>query len=217
MRRIACFTLSAILAGPVQAQGAIGSVVYQMTVQRNEHLCMSGRSWPTAEEQEALVPTKSAMQSCWTGVRRRRPAAILTAFHPRDDKAVWHYGTQRYWASALAEVVDPVAVRATVLDAEPVSFKRSGDAVTAVGVWQACGPGSEPAGRYNALLFRRGGTWKLAELIALEAADRPAGVTQFCHRPGDVEPYLAAVAEDEARRAEKKAQKAAERAAAAAR
>lgn len=187
---------------PAGAQAWIGSVVGNMVAQEKEHACMIGTVLPDAEIAEARDPATATMQLYWSRASAGDAADVSAAFHPRGS-AEWVTKASATKRAGLARINDPIARGAGMtLAAAPVRFVRAGDGGSARGMWQASGAAGSSL--YLADFDRRAGIWKLSRL---EGGAADGGITQYCHKPGDVEVYQAAIAEREARRAAKKAAK----------
>ena len=98
----------------------------------------------------------------------------------------------------------------------PAAFARSGDERTAQGLWPvraSSGAEAEGAvlGHYLVDFRRERSSWKMTRLEIFEAGREPKGGAQYCHRPGDVEPYLELVAEREAERERRRVEREARR------
>jgi hypothetical protein len=70
-----------------------------------------------------------------------------------------------------------------------------------------------PLGHYRVGFRAEGAVWKITRLELVQGAADPEPATQYCHVPGDIETYRTMVAEAEAKRARRKAEKEARRAA----
>lgn len=206
-------------AAPAGAQyspvaAAIGNTIANMAAQAAEHRCMSGEALSDKEVGEARSGGEAAMRHYLRLAGTGAAADARAAFGRKAKHQLWSAGPAQ--GSAMA-VNDPHARRAAAGEAvlAPVSLIRAGDGGSALAVW-AVRPaaGGEPLAFYDAALRREAGVWKLSRLTSVEGAEEPQAPAQYCHRPGDVGPYVAAMAEREAARARKKAEKAARRAAA---
>jgi hypothetical protein len=141
-------------------------------------------------------------------------ADVGTLFGRKAKHRLWTaFGAEKPVTAVDDAFARRVAAREAVV--EPTALVRAGDGGSARATWIVRQTGSaQPLGYYDAALRREAGVWKLARLTLVDGNAAPAAPTQYCHAPGDVEPYVIAVAEEEAARARKKAEKAARKAAA---
>ena len=208
----------AAAAAPAAAQyspvaAAIGNTVGNMVASGIEHRCMSGDVLSDKEVAEARTGGEAAMRQYLQLAAKGAGADARAAFARKPKHQIWSAGGSEGLASA---VNDAAAARATAGEAKlmPVKLVRAGDGGSALAIWAlVANGGGQPLAQYETAFRREAGVWKLSRLALLAGNAVPAMPGQYCHKPGDVEPYVAAIAERDAARARKKAEKAARRAA----
>jgi hypothetical protein len=216
---VSALGFAAAAAVPAHAQyspvaAAIGNTIGNMAAAGAEHRCMSGDAMSNKEVGEARTGGEAAMRQYLQLAGTGAAADVRPAFARKPKHQLWSAGGAQ---GSAAAVRDPLAPRVAAGEAvlAPPTLVRAGDGGSALGVWALVpAGGGQPLAHYDAALRREAGIWKLSRLTLIEGPSAPPAPAQFCHRPGDVEPYVAAVAEREAARARKKAEKAARRAAA---
>jgi hypothetical protein len=209
----------AAAAAPASAQyspvaAAIGNTIGNMVASGIEHQCMSGNALSDKEVGEARTGGEAAMRQYLQLAAKGAGADARAAFGRKAKHQIWSAGSG---GEGLASAVDdPAAARVAAGEARliPVALIRAGDGGSALGVWAlVAGESGQPLAQYETAFRREAGVWKLSRLALLAGDAAPATPAQYCHKPGDVEPYVAAIAERDAARARKKAEKAARRAA----
>lgn len=207
----------AAAAVPASAQyspvaAAIGNTIGNMAAAAAEHRCMSGNALPPGEVAEARVGGEAAMRDYLRLAGAAAEADVSAVFGRKPKHQTWTAGGR---SKPVRSVDDPFARRVAAGEAvaAPAALVRSGDGGSALGTWilRPVG-GGEPLGHYDAAFRREAGIWKLARLTLVQGAAASPAPAQYCHKPGDVEPYVAAIAEREAARQRKKAEKAARKA-----
>lgn len=202
-------------ASPAHAQIWIGQIVGNMMAAQQaaeqEHRCMMGTPMKASEIDEVRQPANEVMANYAAAVGGGDWADIHNLYQRGDPKAVWVSGKAVARIMETESVKDPFAALGAKMDPEPRSLIRAGDGKMVQGQWLARGSDGMPVGIYDAGFVRVLGVWRLRWLI-LNPADA-AQPTQFCHLPGDVEPYKvkweAQQKKIEAKRAAKAARKAA--------
>lgn len=210
----------ALSAAPASAQIWIGQLVGQMAAQgqqqAQEHACMMGTPQDAAEVAETRAPTAALMSRYWEAARKG--PVDLTPFYHESGKNRWMASGTTVGPNRFAGVTDPLAtIAGLALEPQPAAFLRSGDGAIVQGQWRVLAADGSEAGRLDASFTRQIGVWRLRTLRVVRAGEPVPAVAAFCHKPGDIEPYKVAFAEQERLRAEKRARKEAARAARAAR
>jgi hypothetical protein len=208
--------LVAVTAAPASAQIWIGQIVGNMIAQgqqqAQEHACMMGTPQAQPEVDETRSPTAELMSRYWDAARKG--PVDLAPFYHESGKKRWTAGKTTVGPNKFGKVTDPLATTAGLtLEPQPVGFLRSGDGATVQGQWRVLAPDGSEAGRLDASFTRQIGVWRLRTLHVLHVGEAVPAVAAFCHKPGDIEPYKVAFAEQERLRAEKRARKEAARAA----
>ncbi|HEY0148958.1 MAG TPA: hypothetical protein VGB70_08120 [Allosphingosinicella sp.] len=213
----AALGLAAAAAMPAAAQyspvaAAIGNTIANMAAAEAENRCMSGQPLNDKEVGEARTGGEAAMRQYLQLAAKGAKADARAAFARKPKHQIWSAGGTQ---GSAASVDDPLARRAAAGEAvlAPLGLVRAGDGGSALGIWALnAKAGGQPLGYYETAFRREAGVWKLSRLTLVEGGAAPALATQYCHKLGDVEPYVAAMAERDAKRALKKSQKAAARA-----
>lgn len=201
-------------AGFAQASfipSVIGSTVGNMVAAGKEHDCMMGIAPMASRTDAARIAAGATLRDY---LARGATGGDVTPAFTRKAKlrTLLVDGAPLSTAAAADPLARALAGRAL---GDPATFVRAGDGGSVLGVWTvpAADAGAGPLGHYRGLFRKEGESWKLTRLEAVTGAADPAPATQFCHKPGDVEPYKIIVAEREAERERKRAAKAARRAA----
>ena len=206
-----------VASTPAVSQIWIGQVVGNMMAAgqaaRQEHECMMGTAMPVAEVDETRGYTAAAIGTYSAAVSKGGPADASAAWNLDDGKARWIHGDTQLRRDKFDSITDPFVAAGAHIDAAPAAYLRSGDGKFVEGHWPARDSGGNLVGVYDGLFTRTAGVWKLRTLTLLSPSEAATGLIQFCHKPGDVEPYKEVFEERqqilEMKRAEKAARKAA--------
>jgi hypothetical protein len=208
---LACAALITFAPRPAYAQAWIGEYVGRLMAQQAQHQCMMGVAPPTDEVAEARGPAVATMAAYWQSVSAVPPQSVRPLFH-LSRRVRWTSGSVTQSGTALGVIADPLVTSGALPEAEPELFVRAAQGPTARGLWRVRGPSGAVVGAWLADFSRRSAAWKLNTLTVYPTGEEPPLVTQYCTKPGDVEPYRARIAAMEAAREEKQRRKGAERA-----
>jgi hypothetical protein len=224
MRKLVSGGLAATVlaaSSPTAAQIWIGQIVGNMMAAgqaaRQEHECMMGTAMPVAEVDETRGYTSAAIAAYSAAVSSGGPANASAAWNPDDGKARWIHGETQLRRDRFDRIADPFVAAGAHAEAAPSAYLRSGDGKLVEGQWPARDAAGNLVGVYDGVFTRAAGVWKLRTLSLLNPSEASVGLVQFCHKPGDVEPYKLAYEERqqilELKRQQKAARKAAREAA----
>jgi hypothetical protein len=195
-----------VCAGPALAQydftaSVIGTTLANMGASNNA--CLSGTPLPDSEVREADAPAKALMSSYWQRARTSDPAA-LSDIAWRSSKLVESGAETKLRSAALPDSFARDADN--VLLETPLTIVRSGYGHLARGVWEVKRSDGSHVGYYVVDILRDF-SWKILRLELLSKDAPIPEVGPYCSEQGDIEKYKIAVAEQEAKRAQRKAEK----------
>jgi hypothetical protein len=173
-----------------------------------------GQRLPSARETASAHAAAQTTLEDYLAIAGAAPAADVTrAFTGRASRR--ELLTDGEGASVFA-LNDPLARAVAVQEASVSenSFARASDGRTAAGLWVVRSASQAPLGHYRAQFRRERDRWLLTRLEIANGASEPKPVTGYCHSPGDVEAFVAAEAERDLRRAERRQARQARRSAA---
>lgn len=188
----------------------IGATVAASVASAAESRCLSGRVVPAPEAvADALGPAVASLNNYLTLAGTSQSFDASPAFTRKSKlREVWRDDRQLL----VQDVDDPLARALASGKARlggPLNFIRSGDARTALGSWRVSAEDEvTPDGHYLVLFRKEGEEWKITRLELLTRGAPPPIVAHYCHVPGDIEAHMAQVAEIEAERERKRAEKA---------
>lgn len=206
------------VASPAFAQGlipsVIGATIGNMAAAGAEAKCLRGEAPSAGKVESARVAAEIAMRQYLSIAARPGPVDASSAFTTRAKRKGWQVGG----VPGKTNAVDDPLARAFAASGSsapaPAAFYRASDGQSSLGLWVLpFADASTPLGHYRVSFRREAETWKIHRLELVEGDSAPAPASQYCHKPGDVEAHRAMVAEWEAKRARKKAEKEARRAA----
>jgi hypothetical protein len=196
------------------AQAWIGQVVGNMMAQQaaaqQEAACMSGTPMPPEEVTEARAPGLALMPAYYASAGGD---GRISGHFNLDKKTRWIDGETGVGMAVLDQQRDPFARGGLSLDPVPLEFVRAGDGASALGQWVVRDAAGAVRGTYTARFTRRTGVWRLSTLQLTPARTYVDPVVQYCHAPGDVLPYRLATTRFVREQAERRAVKAAGKAA----
>lgn len=179
-------------AAPANAQSWAYNTMNNMRNQQNvEELCLAGGySVQTTQSQLARM-REGAQQSMSSYVELTRPGVStdVSSLYVRRGSS-WTRVSDGASLNDVTAIVDPLAPNTASLN-EPTQFIRAADGQTTAGLWVVTDSAGATLGYYRGVFRRAGGDWRLVSLEVGEGADI-AQLTPYCHRPGDVDEYVAA-------------------------
>lgn len=187
----------------------IGATVANMTAASGAlKACLQGKT-PARPEAvaEARAGAEAAMLAYVAAAAGSSPADAGAVFTAKAKLRSWRRGDKEGIVTALE---DPLARAIDGGGAEligPTDFIRSGDGAGALASWRVAAPGEAPLGYYRAALRRESKRWKLTRLELVEPPAEPDPIAYYCSTPGDSEAYAKAVAERDAKRERKRAER----------
>ncbi|WP_447727971.1 hypothetical protein [Sphingomonas koreensis] len=196
------------------AQAWIGQIVGNMMAQQaaaqQEEACMTGTPMPPEEVTEARTPALAVMRAYYASAGA--DGRISPHFN-LDKRTRWIDGEAGVGMAEIDRQRDRFAHGGLSLDPVPLGFVRAGDGASALGQWVARDAAGAVGGTYTARFTRSGGVWRLSTLQLTPARQYIDPVEQYCHKSGDVLPYRLSNARWWREQAERRAVKAAAKAA----
>lgn len=219
MKRISTFAAGAVLLSLVSPAGAqvsfmpdvIGATIGNMAAASARYKdCLKGKkpAKPQAVA-EARGGARAALAAYLRAAGTGPGVDAAAAFTAKPKLRAWLRDGQEGAATA---VDDPMAVALAAGRGKligPTAFVRSGDGMTALALWRVAASDEAPLGYYRTGFRREAKIWRLTRMELVSAPAEPEPVVYYCATPGDSEEYAKAVAERDAKRERKRAERAA--------
>ncbi|GEM_PF-5318154 len=182
--------LSLSLSLPISAQDYGAAVASGMRM--HEHNCLSGNSKSASNVSKTRNSALRNFEGYLQAAGSSASANVAPFFFSRSKKNLERYptGIGDYNAvnDSLARHFAELGGDPTI---EPVAFFKAGDGRNAIGVWIIKAPEAGPIlGYYRVRFGKQRGDWKIFHIETFQPSEPAPTITQYCHKPGDVEEYL---------------------------